>query len=580
MAEDEIEPKPGRIRDSAQTRLPGLKQQVLRQAGKAGMRGKWARGHIKPADLSRGMGAGLRARAGIIAPGSRRVIVKARYTRIAAGDLGAARAHLGYIQRDGVTREGKAGELYDANADRADGRAFLDRSVNDPHQFRFMVSAEDSGRLADLKPYVRDLMIQMERDLGSKLDWVAVDHYNTGHPHSHIVIRGKDDQGKDLVMARDYIGYAVRARAQGLITLKLGPETQIERTQKLSAEMDQERLTSLDRAILARAKDGLLVITATEEQDPARRTMRAGRLRTLQRLGLAEERQTGVWQLDRGMEAKLRQLGDRADKVKMMQRALREAGIDREAAAMALFDKAPRKAPLIGKVAGIGFIDEITDRTWVIIDAVDGRVHYAELGKLPPHAVPSRGMLVALAGGNITEKPSQVPRLHVLSSVPVERLVQYEGPTWLDQAMVSKWMPEPQLRGFAAEIGSAMAARAKWLQDRLLASGKTAGEIEAAPSMLTALRQLETARLAAPLAQQLNARFVPKASGDRVSGLYVQSVDTPTGRIAVIRSGDTFTLAPWKPALEPMKGLQVTGSIGPNRVAWTLDRGRSLPPRG
>ena len=206
MAEDEITPKLGRIRDSAQTRLPGLKQQVLRQAGRAGMRGKWARGHIKPADLSRGMGAGLRARAGIIAPGSRRVIVKVRYTRIAAGDLGAARAHLGYIQRDGVNREGKPGELYDAIEDRADGRAFLDRSGNDPHQFRFMVSAEDSGRLADLKPYVRDLMAQMERDLDSKLDWVAVDHYNTGHPHSHIVIRGKDDQGKVLVMARDYIG--------------------------------------------------------------------------------------------------------------------------------------------------------------------------------------------------------------------------------------------------------------------------------------------------------------------------------------------------------------------------------------
>jgi type IV secretory pathway VirD2 relaxase len=384
MADDEIKPKPGRPRDTSQTRLPSLKQQVLRQAGKAGMRGNWSMSHIKPAQLSRGMGVGLRARAGNVAPGSRRVIVKVRYTRIAGGDLGAARAHLTYIQRDGVTREGNPGQLYDANRDRADGSAFLDRSADDPHQFRFMVSAEDSARLADLKPFVRDLMAQMERDLGTKLDWVAVDHFNTGHPHSHIVIRGKDDLGKDLVMARDYIGHAVRARAQGLITFELGPETQIERMQKLRAEMDQERLTTLDRSILAKSRNGVLVLTAYAERDKAQHTLRIGRLRTLQRLGLASERQTGVWQLDRRMDVKLQQLGERADKFKMMQRALREAGIDRAAAALALFEKAPRKTPLIGNIVGVGLVDEIADRSWVIVDAVDGRFHYAELGRLKP----------------------------------------------------------------------------------------------------------------------------------------------------------------------------------------------------
>ena len=95
-----------------------------------------------------------------------------------------------------------------------DGGAFLDRSEKDPHQFRFVVSADDGARLADLKPFIRDLCAQMERDLDTKLDWVAVDHFNTGHPHTHIVIRGRDDKGKDLVMARDYIGHGVRARAQ------------------------------------------------------------------------------------------------------------------------------------------------------------------------------------------------------------------------------------------------------------------------------------------------------------------------------------------------------------------------------
>jgi type IV secretory pathway VirD2 relaxase len=76
-------------------------------------------------------------------PGSRRVIVKGRHTRIVRGDLGAARAHIKYILRDGVTRDGMPGQLYDAAHNEADGPAFLDRSGQDPHQFRFIVSPEE-----------------------------------------------------------------------------------------------------------------------------------------------------------------------------------------------------------------------------------------------------------------------------------------------------------------------------------------------------------------------------------------------------------------------------------------------------
>src|SRR3546814_18053543 len=79
------------------------------------------------------------------------------------GGLKAARTHLRYIQRDGVTREGLPGELYDADSDRADGKAFLERSDGDRHQFRFIVSAEDAVEYEDLKGFTRRLMKQMER---------------------------------------------------------------------------------------------------------------------------------------------------------------------------------------------------------------------------------------------------------------------------------------------------------------------------------------------------------------------------------------------------------------------------------
>jgi type IV secretory pathway VirD2 relaxase len=579
MAQDDFNPKLGRIRDARRARAQRHAALIFRHAGKYGARALRQKGHISPATPKRGMGAGVRAAAGLIAPGSRRVIVKARYTRIAGGDLGAARAHLRYIVRDGVTREGAHGHLYDATRDDVDGAPFLERSEDDPHQFRFVVSADDGARLADLRPFVRDLLGQMERDLDTKLDWVAVDHFNTGHPHTHIVIRGRDDQGRDLVMARDYIGYGVRARAQSLITLELGPESEIERVQKLFNEVGQERLTRLDRSLMARAKDGILVVTSQQEHDPVQRALRVGRLKTLERLGLAEERQQGVWALEAKAETKLRQLGDRADKFKMMQRALKEAGIDRSAAAMALFERGPRKMPLIGTVVGVGLVDEITDRTWVVVDAIDGRVHYAELGRLKPADVPARGTIVALAGDNLQGKPSAAPRLQVLSSVEVERQTAYDGPTWLDQAIVSKWCPDAQLRGFAADLQGALAARGRWLADRKLAEISPNGVIAPKVEMMRSLRQAETERVVRELSRHLNATFIPTEPGAGISGVYDRAIPTPTGKIAVIRRQDTFTLAPWKPALEPMRGRAVMGAVGPNRVTWTLDRGRGLPGR-
>jgi hypothetical protein len=97
--------------------------------------------------------------------------------------------------------------------------------------------------------------------------------------------------------------------------------------------------------------------------------------------------------------------------------------------------------------------------------------------------------------------------------------------------------------------------------------------------MMKALRQAETQHLAADISRRLNAAFVPAQSGARVTGTYDHSITTPTGRIAVIRRDDTFTLAPWRPALEPFRGQAVSGIVGPTRVTWTHARGRGLPGR-
>jgi hypothetical protein len=300
--------------------------------------------------------------------------------------------------------------------------------------------------------------------------------------------------------------------------------------------------------------------------------LQISRLQTLRRLGLATELQPGVWRLDPVLEPKLRALGERADTFKMMQHALRAARIERGAAELAVFERGIRKAPVIGKVVGIGMVDEITDRSWVVIDALDGRAHYAELGRLAPLKVPSRRMIVALAGNRLNGKATAAPRLEVLSTVELSQLTAYDGLTWLDRMLLTHRNLEDRSRGFAAELKDALAVRAEWLAGKGFASRTSTGEIAITPQLIGALSQRETQRLATTLSRELGAAYLPQELGTRIAGIYERSVSIPTGRLAIIRQEDTFTLAPWRPSLEPFRGRAVTGIITPSRVIWSLDR--------
>ena len=104
--------------------------------------------------------------------------------------------HMAYLKREGVTRDGEDARMFDAASDTADERAFAERCEDDRHHFRFIVSPEDAAELGDLKTFTRELMLDAERDLGTKLDWVAVDHWNTDNPHVHVLIRGRADDGR------------------------------------------------------------------------------------------------------------------------------------------------------------------------------------------------------------------------------------------------------------------------------------------------------------------------------------------------------------------------------------------------
>ncbi|GGI79320.1 hypothetical protein GCM10007973_14930 [Polymorphobacter multimanifer] len=438
--DDRFRIRPGKVRDRVATRLPrtvrqrpktfiGEVHQAIRRAGGnpnslAGT-GKGS-GRFNARGRGAQIAAGLKGRNGWSRDGSgvrtrsRRVAVKARVVKLNP-QRGAARgrqfvsgkavdAHLRYLERDGVTRDGDKGQVYSAERDVADGPAFLDRGREDRHQFRFIVSAEEGLELSDLRSTTRDLMTAMEADLGTKLDWIAVDHHNTGHPHTHILMRGVTDDGKMLNIAGDYIAHGVRERASEIVTLELGRQTEQEVSRQLEREVDAERFTRLDRMLIAsQERDEFSDLRPDKDMLETARQNRAlliDRARKLERMGLATEHTPGVWTISARAEPMLRELGMRGDIIKTMHQALEREGVaEQRAYAGYTVHRAAPTERIVGRVVAKGLGgDELGERMGLTIDGVDGRVHHLEVPATSAEDI-GRGSIVAV------EPPPSVPRI-------------------------------------------------------------------------------------------------------------------------------------------------------------------------
>ncbi|ARS49336.1 type VI secretion protein [Ectopseudomonas mendocina] len=379
-------PQPGKPQQRGQPFV----NQVLRQANKAGTGKPRKASHQPGARLGRGHVA-ARFSAQQLPSNARRVTIKTRLVNLRQAGKRSTLSHLRYIERDGVSREGDPGQAYGPLTDQADLNAFEERGRDDRHQFRFIVSPEDAEQLDDLRTYTRHLMSRMEADLGTRLDWVAVDHWNTDNPHTHIVLRGKDDTGKDLVIARDYIAEGMRNRASELATEWLGPRTELEIQQSLQREVQQERFTSLDRTLLRKRLAGGLSLKTLANHP--RRQLLIGRLQQLQKLELAHEVRPGQWLLRDDAEATLRAMGERGDIVRTLQRAM--GSTQRE---LALFEPGKDGSVVVGRIVSKGLADELNDRGYLVVDGLDGKAHYL--------ALPARAELADYPIGGLVETRS------------------------------------------------------------------------------------------------------------------------------------------------------------------------------
>jgi type IV secretory pathway VirD2 relaxase len=511
----------------------------------------------------------------------RRVVVKARVVRHRGRAFRSAPqpAHVAYLERDGVTRDGEKGRMFGATEDRADAVAFARRGRGDRHHFRFVVTPEDAAEMTDLRAFTRDLAVQMESDLGTRLDWVGIAHWNTDNPHVHLVVRGVADDGSDLVISRDYISHGLRSRAEDLVSAELGPRPEHEIRSALAREVEAERWTRLDAAIRMAADDiGFIDLRPDNpgEGDPEARRLAVGRLQKLEHMGLATAAGAGQWMISLEAEPVLRDLGMRGDIIKTMHRAFTRRGQDRGIADY-LIDSGTGSSPIIGRLVGTGLHDELTGEAYAVIDGTDGHAHHVRFRGIEAFAdAPPAGGIVEVRrfGGPGDPRPTLV--LANRSDIDLDLQVTAPGATWLDYRLVERERMPLATGGFGQEVRNAMEARAEHLAAQGLAHPQGPRTV-LQRDLLATLRRREVDAAGARLSAETGLPYMPAAGGEMVAGIYRQRLTLTSGRFAMIDNGLGFALVPWTPALDRHLGRDVVGAAKESGgIEWNFGRKRGL----
>ncbi len=578
VRDDDLQIRPGKIRHSGVGHAKSFAGEVMQAARKAGHTGRsfGARQHATGASRF-GRGRAASVIRSLRSP-ARRVVIKARIVRHAGTKFRSAplARHIAYLEREGVTQDGAKARMFDAGSETADAKAFSDRCEDDRHHFRFIVSPEDAGDMQDLRAYTRELMADAERDLGTSLDWVAVDHWNTDNPHIHVLVRGKAEDREDLVISRDYLSQGFRRRAEERVALELGPRSEKEIGIALRREIDAERWTSLDRALREMADQNAGVADLRPNAaapDPELRRLMIGRAMKLERMGLAETVGPGCWTLKPGIEETLRDLAIRGDIIKTMHRAMADGARAPDVAAFAIHGEDVQDR-IIGRLVERGLQDELAGTAYAIIDGADGRTHHLRFADLDMTGDAQPGAIVELRAWDDAKAQRRLS-LATRSDLPLEAQITSTGATWLDRELVAR-DPTPKGGGFGAEIREAMARRTDHLVAEDLA--RRQGErVTFIPGLIGALRQRELEAAAKRLATETGLPHTPSGQGDYVAGIYRQRVTLASGRFAMIDDGLGFQLVPWRPALDQKLGQQVSGTMLPGgSVDWTFGRKRGL----
>ncbi|MCY4004303.1 MAG: DUF3363 domain-containing protein [Rhodospirillales bacterium] len=331
-------------------------------------------------------------------PGQRRCIV--RLSCLGATGAANTRAHLRYLGRDGVEPDGSPGTLYGPDGQWVAPDTFIERAKGDPGQVRIMLSPDDASELGRLRDVTCEVMAGLARDLDRELDWVAVDHANTGRLHAHVVVRGCDADGRALQWDRRGLHRRVRALAMAALTRELGPDADRTLRERLRAEARSQQLTGLDLSLVERSRAGVVELRDRPAGRDARlcRARMIDRVRTLSRMGLAAETAPLRWELAPDTLPTLRAMGERRETYRLLERAIADTGLRRPLRDRAVADGRMLERGITGALVAWGRRAGAASLPYAVVDETDGRVWYADV--VDPPAGISAGMIVELRAAN------------------------------------------------------------------------------------------------------------------------------------------------------------------------------------
>jgi type IV secretory pathway VirD2 relaxase len=261
--------------------------------------------------------------------------------------------------------------------------AFEEPRPGERHQFRIIISPDDGHEL-DLTAYVRRVMARIERDTGRELEWAAVNHYNTDHPHTHVIVRGVDRRGGEVRFERSYISNGMRWRAQEIATEELGPRTEFQIQREHACEVTQERFTTLDRELERRMQDNRVAISSSSRPGAIRESTLVGRLEHLEGMDLAKRLSPTEWELVSGWQRTLRELAIRRDIIKQMHAAVAGDPAHYQIVAVGhpVLDLEGRVAekPMVGRVAAKGLADELKGTFFAVVETPVGAAYRIHIG--------------------------------------------------------------------------------------------------------------------------------------------------------------------------------------------------------
>lgn len=676
-SERSLRPRFGNPKSSRSKNQPDHQRIAWMLRSKGGARKVKAKSRYRSLRVGRGASAGRSSQL------NQRVVVKSRYvkTNSKAGKA-KSRAHINYITRDSVGIDGGRAVAFnnEGSLDRKDLREFVQRGEDCPHQFRFIVSPENGAKL-DMELFTKDFVTHMEKDLETKLDFVAVAHYDTDNPHVHIVVNGKTDKGEELRISRGYMSSGMRERAGMVATQYLGHRTEQEVEITLQKEISAERYTTLDRKIERLMDNSKSDVGQKKVADLSfipknasgiflkNRNNLLARLATLENMGLAYEDKPGVWVVENDFREKLQGVARYNEKMQVISLSVNLPDIDQK---VILDDKTPVAKEITGKVVAKGLSNELYDSKYMVVQATDGNVYYAPLARysekegrearvgdfvtLDNRHPPATGAIehnaVNIAAGNkgvysleyhrdliitgakvlpaganredylakhkqrleqwqekgfirkVSENEWEIPkdlvqnienklnetrklivRVELESRLSLDEQVKLRGVTMLDRDLTSKVGLDSidNSRGFKREFAEARLKRMETLKTMGLAREDNGKNI-IDRNFRQALLDMEISDAAKDLSKTYgNYRdFDKMIPGDPVAkikefeGVLAKEIDLPSGRFAVIKKVDRFTIVPMQAGMEKLMRKDITITTRRDGKVNKLDKDQKL----